>query len=80
MASAIASSAPHAAVAGCESCVRFIDDPIELEKLFSGIGALSSAFGSTRGSAGVCELDATLRDPAPACADFRLRTRRGGAR
>ena len=35
--------------------------------------ALSSAFGSTRGSAGVCEVEGRLRDPSPACSEFRPR-------
>ncbi len=60
---------------GCGSCAHFLDHPAELERLFRGLVALSSAYGSTRGSAGVCLLDGTFRDPAPACGDYK---RRGG--
>jgi hypothetical protein len=65
--------APPAAGSGCGSCAHFHDDPGELERLFRGIGALSSAYGSTRGRAGVCLVDGAFRDPAPACPDYRSR-------
>jgi len=54
----------------CKACRHFLDDPAELEKFFAGIGALSSAYGSTRGRAGICGKDDSFHDPAPACVDF----------
>ena len=57
----------------CKSCRHFVDDPAELEKAFAGIGALSSAYGSTRGRAGICWMDDTFHDPIPACAEFETR-------
>jgi hypothetical protein len=64
-----AGSAPRT----CESCARFLDDPQELERLFRGINALSSAWGSTRGRAGVCAVSGRFRDPSPACRDYAPR-------
>ncbi len=57
----------------CATCAWFIDDPQELERAFTGIGALSSAYGSCRGRAGICRIDQGFRDPRGACADFRRR-------
>lgn len=57
----------------CASCARFIDEPHELERQFRGINALSSAWGSTRGSAGICTVSGRFRDPSPACGDYSPR-------
>ena len=51
----------------------FVDDPDEIERVFTGIGALSSAYGSTRGRAGICLVDFGFRDPRGGCRDFHLR-------
>jgi hypothetical protein len=61
--------------AECAGCVHFLDDPRRLECCFPGIQALSSAFSSSRGRAGLCELDDVLLDPGPACARFQPRPR-----
>ncbi len=65
-------------IATCAECAEFVDDPGELEALFVGLIALSSAYGSTRGRAGVCRVSDTLQDPSPACPAF-LRRRRTSA-
>jgi hypothetical protein len=57
----------------CETCSWFRDDPRDLERAFAGITALSSAYGSTRGRAGVCGVDDSFRDPGAACAEYRAR-------
>jgi hypothetical protein len=57
----------------CASCVHFVDDPQALESRFAGIGALSSAFGSTRGRDGICLRESTFHDPEPACPSFTPR-------
>ena len=54
----------------CAACRHFLDDPAELERVFVGIGALSSAYGSTRGRAGICRKDDSFHDPLPACSEF----------
>jgi hypothetical protein len=56
--------------ASCGTCRHFTDDPAELERIFVGIGALSSAWGSTRGRAGICAKDDSFHDPIPACSEF----------
>jgi hypothetical protein len=68
-------------IATCAECAEFVDDPGELEALFVGMTALSSAYGSTRGRAGVCRVSDTFLDPSPACPAFvrrRQRCRNGG--
>jgi hypothetical protein len=47
-----------------------VNDPQALERSFIGISALSSAFGSTRGRAGICLKESTFRDPEPVCRAF----------
>ncbi|MEW6337081.1 MAG: hypothetical protein ACOY3Y_14925 [Acidobacteriota bacterium] len=54
----------------CASCVHFLSDPAAIERSLPGIGALSSAWGSTRGDAGICLKSGRFHDPIPACADF----------
>jgi len=60
-------------VATCKKCRHFRDDPFELEKMFPSILILSSTYGSTRGSAGVCRIHETFHNPEPACSDFLSR-------
>ncbi len=57
-------------VKSCAQCRHFCDDPQELESLFEGILILSSAYGSTRGRAGVCAIHQRFHDPEAACEDF----------
>jgi hypothetical protein len=59
----------------CRSCVHFDDDPGRLESEVPGILVFGSAYGSSRGHAGLCaELDRFL-DPLPAgsCPCFERR-------
>lgn len=57
----------------CSDCARFTDDPVAIEALFVGMTALSSAYGSTRGDAGVCAIEEVFQNPVPACQAFVLR-------
>jgi hypothetical protein len=57
----------------CRDCGHFLDDPQALEAEFAGLQALSSAYGSTRGQAGICLVDDTFRNPGPACPEFTER-------
>ena len=61
----------------CRACRFFFDDPLLLEAELPGIGALSSAFGSTRGNAGICEQTGRFHDPLPPCEDFEAAGRSG---
>lgn len=70
----VSSGAPATSVT-CRSCLHFVNDPRALERSFVGIAALSSAFGSTRGRAGICLKESTFRDPGPACPVFEARIR-----
>lgn len=63
---------------GCTECQYFDDDPRSLERQLPGIQALSSAFGSTRGRAGICSCTQRFHDPQPACDAFLPRTARPG--
>jgi hypothetical protein len=56
-----------------------VNDPQALERSFIGIGALSSAFGSTRGRAGICLKKSTFQDPEPLCPAFEPRLREARA-
>jgi hypothetical protein len=64
---------PTAQGIDCSGCRHFLDDPRELERVFSGIIALSSAFGSCRASAGICAVDDRFHDPHAACPAFEPR-------
>ena len=57
----------------CRECASFVDNPIALERALPGLTILSSAAGSTRGKAGICELRGTFQDPEPACDGFSPR-------
>ena len=61
----------------CRVCRFFFDDPLLLEAQLPGIGALSSAFGSTRGNAGICEQTGRFHDPLPPCDAFEAAGRSG---
>ena len=54
----------------CSECARFTDDALAIEALFVGMTALSSAFGSTRGNAGVCSVTDVFQNPIAACEEF----------
>lgn len=58
---------PRAPQPDCRNCRHFSDDPAWLEAQLPGIGALSSAFGSTRGDAGICAVTGRFHDPIPLC-------------
>lgn len=60
--------------ATCCSCRYFEDDPHRLEAALTGILALSSTYGSTRGRAGICSVRGTFQDPEPACPEFQPRS------
>jgi hypothetical protein len=54
----------------CRDCRYFNNNPASLEKVFPGLNALSSAYGSARGEAGVCsKLDLYL-SPQKKCEYF----------
>ena len=59
--------------ATCSQCTEFEDDPAQIERAFPGILALSSAWASTRGRAGICRLAGTFQDPQVPCQDFTAR-------
>lgn len=54
----------------CSACRHFTNDPAELERVLTGILILSSTYGSTRGSAGICGVTGRFHDPVAACSDF----------
>jgi len=57
----------------CRDCKYFNNDPAWLEKEFPCMNALSSAYGSARGEAGVCSrLDIYLA-PVKKCGFFEHR-------
>jgi hypothetical protein len=55
---------------GCHRCRHFVDDPQQLEDALPGLTILSSAWGSTRGRAGLCACHETWQDPVTGCPDF----------
>ncbi len=62
--------------ATCAQCTLFEDEPSALERVLTGMSALSSAYGSTRGRAGVCAVSGRFHDPLPACLEFAPRPAR----
>ncbi len=58
----------------CSRCKHFVDDPHELEKLFTGVNILSSTYGSTRGDSGICRLQDTFQLPVYVCDKFEERS------
>jgi hypothetical protein len=65
--------------ATCRDCRYFVDDPHQLERMFPGILALSSTYGSSRGDSGVCLREEIFLAPEPRCEEFELRIPRFGA-
>jgi hypothetical protein len=62
--------APSIARDTCRSCHYFLDEPAQLERALPGLSILSSAWGSTRGNAGLCSRYATWQDPVAGCPEF----------
>jgi hypothetical protein len=60
----------------CWSCLHFVDDPRQLERALPGLTILSSAWGSTRGNAGLCARYGTWQDPVTGCEQFAARPAR----
>jgi hypothetical protein len=54
----------------CWECKYFNNDPAWLEKAFPGLNALSSAYGSARGEAGVCGKRDLYLFPIKSCTYF----------
>jgi hypothetical protein len=54
----------------CGRCAHFVDDPLRLERMFTGMTILSSAWGSTRGDQGLCTLHERLLQPVMRCFRF----------
>jgi hypothetical protein len=69
---------PGEPTASCRDCVHFEDDPARLEAALPNLAILSSAWGSTRGRAGLCGAFGRFHDPIPAagCRAFEARVRR----
>jgi hypothetical protein len=61
---------PTAGFDNCHTCRHFVDDPQELEDSLPGLTILSSAWGSTRGDAGLCASHGTWQDPETGCPDY----------
>lgn len=56
----------------CRDCRYFNNDPAWLEKVFPGLNALSSAYGSSRGEAGVCSKRDLFLSPNKKCKYFEF--------
>jgi len=56
----------------CRDCKYFNDDPQYLERELKGLTILSSAYGSTRANAGICDKLNLFLEPIRAgeCPDF----------
>jgi|RifCSP19_3_1023858.scaffolds.fasta_scaffold15337_3 hypothetical protein len=54
----------------CRDCIHFNNDPAWLERVFPGLNALSSAYGSARGEAGICNKRDIYLSPIKKCAYF----------
>jgi hypothetical protein len=59
----------------CACCKHFCDDPVELERILTGILILSSAHGDTMGDQGICRLHRQLLTPGLTCSRFSARER-----
>lgn len=59
----------------CRSCRHFVDDPEAIEAQLPGLTILSSAYGSVRGRAGICQQLERFMEPVPAaqCARYQPR-------
>jgi hypothetical protein len=54
----------------CRDCKYFNNDPAWLERAFPGLNALSSAYGTARGEAGVCSKRDLYLSPIKKCKYF----------
>ena len=54
----------------CRNCTHFRNDPAFLEKIFKGLSALSSAWGSVRAEDGMCQRHDRYLSANAFCADF----------
>jgi hypothetical protein len=64
----------------CGACRFFTGTPAALERAVPGLNILSSAYGSVRGSTGLCERhDSFVTSATEACVAFAERTRHGSA-
>ncbi len=57
-------------VVTCRDCSYFNNDPAFLEKAFPGLNALSSAYGTARGEAGICSKRDIYLSPIKKCNYF----------
>jgi hypothetical protein len=57
----------------CARCVHFDDDPSRFEAAFPGLTILSSGFGDSRGTTGLCLEHERLAQPWDTCEDFSPR-------
>jgi hypothetical protein len=60
----------------CLACVHFRNDPASVEKAFSGLTSLSSAYGSTSADDGLCLLHGRYLTARSWCGQF---AKAGGA-
>lgn len=54
----------------CRDCKYFNNDPAWLERAFPGLNALSSAYGTARGEAGICSKRDLYLSPIKKCKYF----------
>lgn len=54
----------------CRDCKYFNNDPGWLEQVFPGLNALSSAYGTARGEAGICNKRDIYLSPVQKCKYF----------
>ncbi|HLI22509.1 MAG TPA: hypothetical protein VKV32_15400 [Stellaceae bacterium] len=54
----------------CRACVHFCNNPAYLESVFSGMTALSSAWGSTRAEDGLCLKHDRYLSADAGCSEF----------
>ena len=59
----------------CGSCRFFDNDPRGLEKAFPGLTILGSAYGSSRGDAGLCSLKDLFLSPEHRCTEHEPKAR-----
>jgi hypothetical protein len=59
----------------CATCRQFDNDPESLEREFPGWTILGSAYGSARGSAGICRLREIFLDAEYGCKLYEARSK-----
>ena len=62
----------------CKSCRYFLDDSEVLERWFTGLTILSSAYGDTWGDQGVCLVHERLLTPTSSCSRYEPGRTDGG--